>query len=237
MNRPLALLGWNAKAGEAGETKAMRANVIGIMGNVARDPQVLQRATELAQQYMKDPTAVDSDIAGIVLNLAALAGDAKLYDDYVAQAKRAQTPEQLRRYMGALTSFPQPGLAQRTLEMALSPEVRSQDMLQLAAGELVNPETLQPTWQFMKAHWSEIQKKAGPALGYGYGIIAGAFCSDDAKKDVQQWFQQHPEPGAERALRLGLERLDDCVRMKQLQGENLSAWLKQHGNAAGKSLD
>ena len=232
--RPLyTRLGWNAKPGEDDETKSMRTTVIGVMGEVARDPQVLQQASELAQQCMQDPASVDPNVAGMALTLAAVNGDAKLYDQYAARFKAAKTPEQLRLYTEGLTAFRQPELVQRTAEMALSPEVRAQDVLDLLIGEIVKPETLSPTWQFLKAHWGDVHKKAGPTLAYGYGILAGAFCSVDEKKDVQQWFEQHPEPGTERALRQGLERLDDCVRMKQLQGENLAAWLQQRGNAAG----
>jgi puromycin-sensitive aminopeptidase len=233
--RPLfTQLGWNAKPGEEDETKSMRTAVIRAMGYVARDPQVLRQAAELAQQYMKDPTSVDANVAGLALNLAAVGGDPKLYDEYVSQMKAAKSPQQLRHYRDALTWFRQPELAERTLQLALSPEVRSQDMLELLFDQINNPETRNVSWQFMKAHWSEIEKKSGAGLGYGFGGFAGAFCSEDEKKDVQQWFAQHPDPGTNRTLRQGLERLDDCMRMKQLQSENLTSWLKQHGTVAGK---
>jgi aminopeptidase N len=233
--RPLfAQLGWSAKPGEDDETKSMRTAVITGIGYMARDPQVMRQAAELARQYMKDPASVDANVAGMALNLAALDGDAKLYDAYVAQMKAAKSPEQLRRYLDALTRFRQPELAQRTLEMGLSPEVRSQDMIVLIAAQMSNPETRNVSWQFMKAHWSEIEKKTAGGMGFGFGEFAGAFCSEEEKKDVQQWFAQHPDPGTNRTLRQGLERLDDCVRMKQLPGENLTSWLKQHASVAGK---
>jgi aminopeptidase N len=233
--RPLFMkLGWSAKPGEDDETKSMRNTVLNGIGYVARDPLVLRQAAELAQQYMKDPGSVDANVAGTALNLAALEGDGKLYDEYVAQMKAAKSPEQLSRYLEALTNFRQPELTRRTLEMALSPEVRSQDMFEVLARAMFNPESRDVSWPFMKAHWGEIEKKTAGGLGFGFGMFASSFCSEQDKKDVQDWFAQHPDPGSSRTLRQGLERVDDCMRMKQLQGENLASWLKQHGSAAGK---
>src|ERR1043165_7232640 len=118
--------------------------------------------------------------------------------------------------------------------MALSPSIRPQDMFQVMVGLLGNPETRDVTWSFLKAHWDEMVKKAGGGQNFGLGILASAFCSEDKKQDVEQWFAKHPDPGGPRSLRQGLERLDACVRTRNAQSPNLAAWLKEHGTAAGK---
>ncbi len=227
-------LGWSAKPGDSDDVKSVRATIIAALGASGRDPEVLRQAAEVAQQYRKDPASVDPNVGGVAVDLAALNGDAKLYDEYLQHMSQAKTPQELYTYMSALTRFSQPELAQRTLQLALSAEIKTQDMFRGFGGLLDNPETRDLTWAYFKSHWPEIQKKAGAAVGFGFGGLASSFCSEQAKQDVQQWFAQHPDPGGPRALRQGLERLDTCVRIRHTQGPNLASWLKEHTGAAAQ---
>ena len=71
----------------------------------ARDPEVLRRASELAQQYMKDPASVDPNLGGLALQLAALNGDAKLYDEYDATHVAGQVAAAVVRVHGGADAF------------------------------------------------------------------------------------------------------------------------------------
>ncbi len=230
----LARLSWTAKPSDSADEKSVRETVVFALGYSGRDPEVLRRAAEVAQQYTKDPASVDPNVGEMAVHLAALHGDAKLYDEYVQHMETSQSPEQKYTYMAALTFFPQPELAQRTLDLSLSPETKAQDMFRGFDGLLSNPATRGLAWSYFKSHWPEIEKKVGNGLGFGFGGLAGVFCSEQEKLDVQAWFAQHPDPGGPRPLRQGLERIDTCLRMKKLQGENLASWLKENSAAAGK---
>ena len=233
--RPMAAeLGWKPKPGESDEVRELRPSVLGVIGFVGRDPQTLNEAKTLAQQYMQDPTSVDPNIAGVVLSLAAINGDEQLYDAYLAKMKVAKSPEEYFRYAGALTDFRDPKLAEKTLDRILSPEIRSQDMVGPLFGMLGNNDTRGLAWNWFKTHFAEIDKKSGGGLGGGYGGLASVFCSAQDKDDVQLWFAQHPDP-TPRAFRAGMERLNSCMRIQQDQGPKLADWLKQHaGSGAGQ---
>ncbi len=233
--RPLVTeLGWKPKPGESDETRSLRPMVLGFMGYTARDPETLKQAAEIAREYLADPASVDPNVVENALNLAAIEGDAQLYEEYLAHMRQAKSPEDYYRYAGAITSFRQPELAEKTLNALLSPEVRSQDMVGGFFSMLSNPETRAQAWNFFKSHWPEIDQKSGGGLGGGFGGVAGVFCSAEAKQDLQDWFAKHPDPGSNRRLRMGMERLDDCVRLKQTQETNLSSWLKEHATTTGE---
>jgi aminopeptidase N len=228
-------LGWQSKPGDSPDAKTMRPTVIRALGVSGRDPAVLRQAGEVAQKFMTDPASVDPNVGGLALDLAAINGDAKLYDEYVAHMKTAKTPQELYSYMDALAYFPQPELAQRSMDLMLSPEVRDQDGYKILFGLMGQPETREIAWTYFKSHWPQIQKKLGSTLaGFGFASMASGFCSEQAKQDVQQWFAQHPDPGGPRALRQASERIDACVRVRNLQGPTLAGWLQHQGSTAGK---
>jgi hypothetical protein len=163
-------------------------------------------------------------------------GDASLYDRYMAQLpKYTNNPELYYRFATALAAFREPSLVNRTLEYALSPAVRSQDT-PLVLGSMMgqrSPRTSTDatdiqvvTWNFVKGHWDELTKKLGMFQGIPAIVFStGAFCSRDLQSDVQQFFQQHPVPAAQRALQQSMERIQNCVAVKERQSAPLSAWL------------
>jgi len=226
-------LGWQAKPGDNDDVKSTRPAAINALGLYGRDPEVLRQAAGLADQYMKDPGSVDPNVAGVALALAASDGNESLYTVYIQHLSQAKSPQEVNNYVSAIARFPQLELARRTLETALSPSIRPQDMFQVMFGLLANPETRDVTWSLLKAHWDEMVKKAGGGQNFGFGILASAFCSEDKKQDVEQWFAKHPDPGGPRQLQQGLERLDTCIRIRNVQGPNLTTWLKERGTTAG----
>ena len=66
--------------------------LVGVGGN---DPEVQRRARDLALGYMKDPNSLPPSLAPTILQVAAVAGDRALYDQYVAQlARLGSQPEE-----------------------------------------------------------------------------------------------------------------------------------------------
>jgi aminopeptidase N len=228
-------LGWKPAANESTERRELRSRVLAILGNTARDPEILAQAREMAERYMQDPSSLDPNLASTVLSLAALGGDGKLYDEYLQQAKQAKNPQQYYRYMGALGRFSSPELAERTLEMVLGPEVRSQDLFGAILELLFNPDTQTVTWEFIQNRWPDIEKKSTAGIvGGPMAYAAAAFCDAKSKQEVQQFFADHKLQVPDRVMRQSMERLDQCIQLKEQQGQNLASWLKRQGSAAGQ---
>ena len=206
-----------------------------MLGNLANDPQVMQQAQTLVQQYMKDPQSVDGTLSRAVVAVAARHGSPELYAQFKAQLKNTKSPEQYYRYFYALGEFPQPALIQQTLDSTLTSEVRNQDLYMLPR-MMNNPPAETMTWDFMRQHYDELSKKTGGGLG-GLGIFLYAtqgFCDQQKAQQVQQFFQEHPFPGTERNQKEALEGIDSCISLREQQQTNLAAWLKQNAptNAA-----
>src|SRR5262249_20121179 len=147
------------------------------------DPEVISNVRKIAEAYMKDPASVDPTIVSNAMALAASNGDSELYDRFREHMKSARTPDEFYVYLRSLDDFSDPRLVERTAELYLSPEVRSQDLFQML-GLIGNPETQETAWKFFKTHFKELEDKSGAALGTGMVGVAGAFCNAQLLDDA-----------------------------------------------------
>jgi aminopeptidase N/puromycin-sensitive aminopeptidase len=226
----LQQLGYETRPGDTPEQKQKRAILFFALGNIGDDSQVIAKSNQLLQQYIKDPASVDGTLARAAVTVAARHGDAALYGQYRAQLQRQLPPEQYYRFFYSLGDFPDPALAQKTLDWTLTPEVRGQDIY-LLDGLVANPQTRDLAWEFVRQHYDEISKKTGAGLGgiYVFLSIAESFCDAQKRDEVIQFFQQHPMPGTERNQKEAIESINSCIALRGQQQEKLSAWLKQTG--------
>ena len=225
----LQQLGYAARPGDSPIERQRRSILFEMLGNVANDPQVIQQAEVLVQQYIKDPQSVDGTLSSAVVSVAARHGSPELYAQFKAQLKDTKSPEQYYRYFYALGEFSQPELIKQTLDSTLTSEVRGQDLF-LLPRMMQNPAAEDMTWDFMRQHFDDIEKKTGGGLG-GFGVFLYAtqgFCNSQKAQQVQQFFQEHPFPGTERNQKEALESINSCVALRDQQQTNLAAWLKQN---------
>jgi aminopeptidase N len=229
----LQRLGYSGRAGDTPEQKQKRAVLFQSLGDIGNDPEVIQQARSLVQQYMKDPASVDPTLAGAVVAVAARHGDAELYKQYQAQLQKVHSPQEYYRFFYSLAQFPQQALTKETLDWTLTPAVRGQD-LYLLLGLLENPASQNATWDFMRAHFDDLMRKTGGGLG-GVGVFlygTQSFCEPQKANEVKQFFEQHPFPGTERSQREAIESINGCVDLRAQQQSKLAAWLKQNSTAS-----
>ncbi len=226
-------VGWQSKAGESDEQRQLRSRLFNALGYDARDPKVLAEARKVADKAIDDPSSTDRELAGRALSLAALNGDEAFYDRLVTAAKNAKSQEDYYNYLFTLAAFTDPKLLQRTLDYAISPDVRSQDTLQLVGAVFGNPAGQKQAWDFVLAHWDAIQKAGGPFASAAVVQASGTFCDAQMRDQLKDFFAAHRIEAAERTYRQSIERINNCVDLKQQQEPQLASWLGQHGSNAG----
>ncbi|HEV3510217.1 MAG TPA: M1 family metallopeptidase [Candidatus Sulfotelmatobacter sp.] len=227
-------VGWEPKPGDSDEQKAMRARLLHALGYDARDPEALHEARQIADQALANPASVDHELADAALPVAAINGGPDFYDKVMTALKNTKAPEQYYAYFFTLRDFTDPKLLQRTLDFAVSPEVRSQDALQLVTGVLRNPAGQDLAWNFIREHWSEIEKAGGPFASAEVVQSTSSFCDAGLRDQVTEFFTAHKVEAAERSYKQSIERINNCVDLKSQQEPQLASWLGQHSTAGGK---
>ena len=224
---PLARdVGWNAKADDNDEQKALRATLLGILGSTG-DTEAVAAAQKIAQAYIKDPGSVEGTIVGPALAVAAENGDAALYDRFAQAMANARKTEDYYHFLFALTSFRQAELAQKTLALIDQGKIRQQDYVRIFPALLAESPAREIAWDYLKAHWDDLAEKVTSFGGSGAVSALGGFCSIEKRDEIKQFFATHRAPGAERALQQSLERIATCVEFKQLQSGNMQKFLQQ----------
>ncbi|MBI3783068.1 MAG: M1 family metallopeptidase [Deltaproteobacteria bacterium] len=161
-------LGWDPQPDESTDQRQKRATIIGALGAVARSQSVRAEARQRFEKYAADRSSLDPNLASAVVGLAARDGDAALYERYLERKRQALTdPEEEQRFLMSLAAFEKPELVQRTLELAVTNEVRAQDRTSLFGGLLGRTASRLAAWKFVREHWEEIAKLLDPMLLQG----------------------------------------------------------------------
>jgi aminopeptidase N len=227
-------VGWEPKPDESADQNSLRAQLMHALGYTARDPEVEAVAHKLTEQALKDPASVDRELLFAALPIAVRNGDASLFEAILNRLKAAKTPEEQFIYQRILSRFNDPKLLERTLDYAISPEVRSQDSLLVIADVMRNPAGEKLAWDFVRAHWSDIVNLGG---AFGGGTIVGAtgsFCDAGMRDEVKDFFATHHAPASERTLKQSVERMNYCVDLKAQQASQLATWLHGHSSSSGE---
>jgi aminopeptidase N len=212
-------------ASDSPNTREMRAQFFGMLGYYAKDHAVLAQAREITEKYLADPSSVDATLGQTALAVAARNGDAALFDRLQKIAETSTNPEIQTSALRLLAQFEDPALVQRSLDYAASGKVRNQDaLIQYAIGLQIDA-TRDTTWNYIKSHWDTLHTLLTPELGNILVGSIGAFCSADARDDVQSFFATHKVPSADRALKHSVESINGCIELRKLQEPNLDSWI------------
>ena len=228
--RPIAdKLGWNGTAQERDEQKELRSSVLYTLGYTGRDLDVLREARRRVDMYLDSSGTIEPSLLNTVVPLAALNGDAALYDRYLRRSRQAddRSGSDARTFRAALPYFADPALTQRSLAYATSPEIRSQDAPAVLGSLLNRPWTAPAAWEHIKHNWDALQR-----TGMFQGVRrivreANSFCDRRTRDDIAAFFEEHPATGNERVAQQSLERIDRCIALRDYQGKYLSDFLSQ----------
>jgi puromycin-sensitive aminopeptidase len=213
-------LGWSARVGESELDSQLRGDLIGALGTVAQDADCQRRARELFAEYESAPEKINRNLVPALIAIVAHTGSVTDYEKFYNRFKTAATPQDETRYLFALANFPVPELIDRTLQLTLSGEVRTQNAPYLMRGVLLNRRARRRAWEFLKAHWHEMVRhypdNAIPRMCEG--IIGLA--EPDLQADASAFFGDHPVKQGLKQMEQHLERL----RVAVLCGERWRSW-------------
>ena len=198
----LAELGWEQREGDDDLTSKLRGLLVGMVAVLGGDVEAQQRC----RQILTVADGVHPELVAAATNVVAAVGTDVDYDEFLQQFRTAATPQAQLRYLYALAEFPTAEQIDRTCELAMSGEVKTQNGPFLLGRCIANRHHGERAWAFVRQHWVAANE------AFPYNTIVRMV---DAVKllnrpeivaDVQTFFAEHPIPQGAKTLQQVLER-------------------------------
>lgn len=151
----LARLGWDRRPADSSDDRERRAIAIGALGHRADDAGVRREARRRLEAHLAGTQALDPDVAGAIVSVAAIEGDAALYDRYVARMKASEKTDaqEESRFRGGLAQFRSPELTRRLAEDVFSDLIREQDRSLMLGVMLGQSHGRDAAWAVVQRNW------------------------------------------------------------------------------------
>jgi alanyl aminopeptidase len=223
-------LGFQPRPGEDDQLRLDRPLLLQVVGDVGEDAELVKQAGEWTQRYLADPHSVPDDLVDAILQLAAIHGDASLFERMQARAQRTQDLIELRHLLMALANFRDPSLVARALDLTLSDSilpVESKVIIETAAEQ---PECREQTWKWMRAHFDAFTARLPEDFNASLPLKVAPFCDEAHRDEVEAFFRERIGKfrGGPRLLDQALETIELCSALKREQAANLKAFLEHY---------
>jgi hypothetical protein len=186
-------LGWDLRADESHFDTLLRPVALTLALRFAvpgAKDEALKRFADYAAGGELNP-----NIRSAVLFGAARYGGTEQYEQMLALYRAEQAPHTRQGQLINLGRFTAPELVTRTLNFALSDEVRLQDTVYGLAGVWRARENREQAWQFLQDKWDELVERFGEGghmLDRFPGFPGDAFATHAKAQEVRAFFEAHP---------------------------------------------
>jgi hypothetical protein len=215
-------VGWDPKPKESESETLLRGIILSNLVSF-KDKDTIEHAVKL----FRGKKAIPADIRPVVYRAVAQTGGEKEHSLFVKRYKEEQLSEEKNRIGRALGQFSKPSLIKKTLQFAMSSDVRSQDTFSLFASCWDNQAGRAITWEFTKKNWQTLMSRypgSGHMLNY-FILPALGFVRKEDAKDVARFFKSHPAPGTTRVIKQSLESIYSNAAWLERDGKNIESWL------------
>ncbi len=232
----LRRLGWTERAEDDGETKLLRAQVVGFLADVGNTASVRQRAARLGRELLgadgdasdAAPAAVPDDLRDVAVQLAVEDGDDAIFDTAIARLKQTNDPIERPRLLAALGSV-RDGRAGRALALALDPALKVNEVLLVPRLQLQDLHTRAAAWQWFEASFDAILERISARRAGSTPGLTTAFCSEEMAARVEAFFAPRIQglTGGPRSLASALEGIRLCAARVQAHQDGARKFFAQ----------
>ena len=221
-------IGMEPAKGEPQAITRMRPWLMAWLCDEGEDVQVLERVRSFAQSYMQDRTSIDPSLADAAISLAALHGDASLFEEYRKRFESAQIPDERQRYLYGLSSFTDTALVRQAVDCALDGPMRPQEVMSIPYGIGQRPEFRDRVFEWTLEHYDAIVSRI-PPVDVIYLPWQASGCSTERAAKAREFFSvpPHSPSGTLKELEKMEAAVKDCVSLHEREGAAAARYLSQ----------
>ena len=228
--RPLlARAGWSGGPPSADRYSVLRPELIRAMADLD-DPTVLGEAARRYAGFQRDPASLPAGLRSAVLSIAGNQADAAAFEALRARARAASDPQEQRQYLLALSRAKNPAIAEKALELSLSPEVPA--TLGPVMVRTVAARHADLAWRFALAHRSELTPRLDPSQQVSFMPSVLASSNDPARADeLHAYAEKTFPPGGRRDASRAEAEIRRKADVKSRRLPDIDRWLAARAKA------
>jgi puromycin-sensitive aminopeptidase len=248
-------LGWEKQLGEKHTDSLLRSITLYNFGSYG-DKETIKKAQELFKNSSVIPAKagiyknkqslrvddlnvspvgseitkeLDPDLRNVVYGLVAKNGGEKEFKQFLMMHQKEELQHEKDRITRALSLFKQKSLLKKTLEFALSKEVRSQDAIFIISTVWGNPEGEDLAFEYVMKNWRTFKERysGGHFLLPRLLDCAGSFTTEKQLKEFKDFFKKNPTPEADRTIKQVIEKIESNIEWLKRDKKGVEKFLKE----------
>ncbi|TWB38177.1 M1 family metallopeptidase [Nitrospirillum pindoramense] len=219
----LSAIGWDPQPGQGDKVGLERTALISALGSFD-DPNTLTEARHRLASDGTDPTALPPAIRLAVITTVAQHADAATFDRLHALASSTTDPLARRQLYGALGAVRDPVLAQKVLDLSLTPEAGTTlaPQLILAVAD-ANPDL---AWRFITSHVDAVEASLDQMQRYEFFAGVARRSADPARIDeLNAYAEAHVPVSGRQGIAKAVGAIAYRAKVARERLPQVDAWL------------
>lgn len=225
-------LGWEFSENEDHILSQFKSLMFGSAG-LAGDQKIQAAAKEMFAKFLEgDYNAIHPNLRASVLAMVLRDGGVKEWEAVLARYHSAPTADEKNTCLRSLGRARSPELIEKTLALALSGEVKMQDIYMPIGGLGTTSAGIERRWEWMCKNWDTLVEKLPPSmtmLSSVVSICVAGFTKDEHMRRVEEFFADKDKKGFDRSLQQSLDSIRAKANWLQRDEDDVLGWLKEHG--------
>ncbi|KAI1735939.1 peptidase family M1-domain-containing protein [Xylaria scruposa] len=225
-------LGWTFSDDDGHVEQQFKAMLFGAAG-MAGDKEIIAAAKDMFAKYKAgDKSSIHPNIRGSVFGMALKYGGKEEYDAILDIFRTSTNTDERNTALRCIGRAKDPELIQRTLELTLSNEVKSQDIYLPTSGLRSHAEGTETLFSWLTEKWPEIYKRLSgnpPILGSMVTICTSSFAKPEQLERVEKFFRDIDTKSFDQPLAQSKDAIRSKISWLQRDRDDVAAWVKENG--------
>jgi alanyl aminopeptidase len=221
--------GIEPRPGEDEPVGVLRPQLLYWLGRVGEDESVVAWALRTTEKYLREPSSVNPDQAGVALRIVAKSGHEGLWNRFRERFEAAQLPSERSNFLAALGAFEDPRIQNLSLGYALDGPMRPNELLDIPIEMFDAHEGGDRVFDWLLKNYDSVAARMPPLYLPMLAQLGGG-CDSKRLEKAQAFFSQPgiAVEGTERQMQKTAAEVHDCVSLREREAASVRAYLQGH---------
>lgn len=225
-------VGWEFGPDEDFLTGRLRALILGVAGTVGHEGVVEEAVRRFKAYNAGDKAAIHSSLRLPIFRIGVAEGGQEAFDAVTNEYLSTTTIDGREICLASLGRAREPEVVSQVLDFMLSDKVKVQDKHTPAIALSNNSDARYALWSFIRENWETISKQMSGNLVVLDRFVKNSlnkFASHQTLDEMEKFFADKDTAGYDKGLAAIKDTVSGNAAYVERDGENVLAWLKEHG--------